>query len=94
MFDKNDKGIDATELMDVMNHLLKKKNEGTDLEMQDQICVEDAMALIKYYDHDEDNVLDFAEFAKILMEKDAPKKEKTGDNKFTNRLSPKSTSSK
>ena len=71
VFDKDDKGISASELMEVMNHLLAKKNEnkGQKVLEEDEISKEDAEALIKFYDHDEDNVLDFTEFAKILMEK-------------------------
>ena len=47
-----------------MNHLLRKKYEKEELSIQHKIEIEDAEALIKYYDHDEDKVLDFAEFAK------------------------------
>ena len=64
--------------MEVMNHLLAKKNEnkGQKVLEEDEISKEDAEALIKFYDHDEDNVLDFTEFAKILMEKTV----RTGQN--------------
>ena len=70
--------------MDVMNHLLAKKYEKEELSIQHKIEIEDAEALIKYYDHDEDKVLDSAEFAKILMEKDISK-DNMHSKKFSNK---------
>ena len=56
-----------------MNSLLAKKYQDKPKEEIPRIEIEDAREMIDYADHDEDGVLDFAEFAKILMNKGAKK---------------------
>ena len=78
VFDPDDVGVDAFKLMQMMNKLIKlrfKHDPEKYLTAEGKydmpvITIEDAQDMINEYDMNGDGVLNFDEFAKLLMEYD------------------------